>query len=117
MAHETWYDDAAGPLVRPYAITRGRTRSSRIELDLMTIVVAVAIERPSTGLEPEARRILELCAEPISIAEVSAALKVPLGVVKVLVGDLIERGQMIYRAGITPAPDVLQAVLDGIRRL
>jgi uncharacterized protein DUF742 len=136
---ETWFDDAAGPLVRPYTVTRGRTRTSRIELDLVTLIVAVPhspahssghsmshADGYSDGqdgsggpeaLEPEYREILTLCRLPTSIAEISARLNLPLGVVKVLVGDLIERRQVIYRSGITPAPDVLQAVLEGIRRL
>jgi Protein of unknown function (DUF742) len=118
---ETWYDDAAGPLVRPYAMTRGRTRTSRIELDLVTLIVAVPTP-PDDGLDraaldPEYVSILQLCRRPTSIAEISAALNLPLGVVKVLVGDLIEHRQVIYRSGLQPAPDVLQAVLDGIRRL
>lgn len=117
---ETWYDDAAGPLVRPYAVTRGRTRASRIELDLVTLVVAVPTPPPGSdrlALDLEYEAILRLCRRPTSIAEISAALDLPLGVVKVLVGDLIEQRQVIYRSGLRPAPDVLQAVLDGIRRL
>lgn len=121
---ETWFDDAAGPLVRPYTVTGGRTRTSRIELDLVTLVVAVphvpgSAEGPINpeAVDPEYRAILELCRLPTSIAEISARLDLPLGVVKVLVGDMIERRQVIFRAGIAPAPDVLQAVLEGIRRL
>jgi hypothetical protein len=114
---QTWFDDAAGPLVRPYTMTRGRTRTSRIELDLVTLVVAIPHSPQEAGTEPEYRDILALCRLPTSIAEISAELDLPLGVVKVLVGDLIERRQVIYRSGISPAPDVLHAVLEGIRRL
>jgi hypothetical protein len=80
-------------------------------------VVAIPHSPQEAGTEPEYRDILALCRLPTSIAEISAELDLPLGVVKVLVGDLIERRQVIYRSGISPAPDVLHAVLEGIRRL
>jgi hypothetical protein len=51
------------------------------------------------------------------VAELSAALKLPLSVVKILIGDLIERRLVIFRAASTPDPNVLQAVINGIRRL
>jgi hypothetical protein len=117
MTDETFYDDAAGPLVRPYAMTRGRTRASRVELDLVTLVVAVPSQQNVPNAEPEYWSILSMCRQPTSIAEISAGLDLPLGVVKVLVGDLIDMRRVIYRSGVAPAPDVLQAVLDGIRRL
>jgi uncharacterized protein DUF742 len=117
MSEETWFDDAAGPLVRPYAMTRGRTRTSRIELDVVTLVLAVPYDPNVPITEPEYWSILTMCQRPTSIAELSAKLDLPLGVIKVLVGDLIERRQVIFRSAMTPEPEVLQAVLDGIRRL
>ena len=67
--------------------------------------------------DPEYRRILELCRFPVSVAEVSAALQLPLGVVKILLGDLLERRLLIHRPAAAPAPDVMRKVLDGLRRL
>ncbi|MBR8744591.1 DUF742 domain-containing protein [Nocardiopsis sp. MG754419] len=115
-------DAPAGPLVRPYTITKGRTRPSAEGggLDLITIVRAVEGhgERPRG---PERQAILDLCRRPISVAEISARLDIPLTVVRVLLGDLITQGAVRTRAAtpMTKLPEkkVLQAVLDGIRRL
>ncbi|MQY30658.1 DUF742 domain-containing protein [Nocardia aurantia] len=119
---QPWFDDEAGPLVRPYAVTRGRTLGAGRELDMLTVVMtnssAVSLRRP----EPEYPEILRLCHVPQSVAEVSAVLRLPLAVTKILVGDLISDGHLNFR---TPdrtdagAGDitVLRAVLDGIRKL
>ncbi|WP_024806289.1 DUF742 domain-containing protein [Nocardia sp. BMG51109] len=123
MSHprESWYDDEAGPLVRLYAVTRGRGGSARPYLNLLTLVVADGFGPPSRS-EPEYAAILRLCRTPQSVAEVSAQLGLPLTVTKILIGDLIDEGRLIFR---TPpptdsgAPDIglLQAVLNGIRAL
>jgi hypothetical protein len=68
-------------------------------------------------LDPEYLMILELCQTPTSVAEVSAKLNLPLGVVKVLLGDLIDQRLLIFRAALTPDNEVLQKVLNGIRKL
>ena len=116
---ESWYDEMAGPMVRPYAVTRGRTRSNRPDLDMITLVVAI---HPGNGvLDREYAEILRLCQRPLSVAEISAQLDMALAVVKILIGDLIEEGHLLFRAPPTavdnPDLDILQAVLDGIRRL
>lgn len=116
---QTWFDDAAGPLVRPYAVTRGRTRSTQIELEMITLVVA--LQRPDhpevMRLDPEHIEILRRCQRPTSVAEIAAAVHLPLSVVKILIGDLIERQMVIFRTSTTPDVNVLQAVINGIRRL
>ncbi|MBB6119383.1 DUF742 domain-containing protein [Nocardiopsis algeriensis] len=115
-------DAPEGPLVRPYTMTRGRTRpcGSGPRLDLITIVVA-ARGRQEQVAEPEREAILRLCGRPISVAEISARLDIPLTVVRVILGDLLADGDIRTRAAVpvTQLPDkkVLQAVLDGIRRL
>ena len=118
--HETWFDEAAGPLVRPYAVTGGRTRSSGRELDLITLVVAVPTEE-SPAAAPDHERVLDKCEKPQSVAEVAAHLELPLGVAKVLISDLLDRGRLEVRSdwGASVAPDtqVLQQVLDGIKTL
>lgn len=109
--------------VRPYALTGGRVRSST-ELALETIVRTTSRGASLTERLPtESRRILELCEEPTSIAEVSAHLSIPLGVARVLVGDLVTEGHLDSHA--TPAtgdgsrPDLrlLERVLDGLQAL
>lgn len=120
-ASEAWFDEAAGPLVRPYALTRGRTRSSKIELDLVTLVVALQPEVHAQIVEAECANVLWVCEHPLSVAEVAAKVDLPLCVVKVLLSDLIERNYVIYRTGWgstqTPDMNTMQKVLDGIRRL
>jgi hypothetical protein len=119
-----WYDEAAGPLVRPYAITSGRTpsASARAQLDLSTQVMTLRTVTDQAGLTPEHLAIKQLCQRPLSVAELAVHLDLPLGVVRVLCGDLIERGVVITRSPSTQpaaAPDreLLQAVLDGLSKL
>jgi hypothetical protein len=116
-----WFDEAAGPLVRPYAVTRGRTRANRYELDLITLVVALQPEVHAAVVDTECSRILRVCVFPQSVAEVAARVDLPLGVVKVLISDLIERRYLIFRESPSPVerPDLtlMQKVLDGIRKL
>jgi hypothetical protein len=116
---DRWYDEAAGPMVRPYAMVRGRTRPQNLGLDLVTQVrTARALSDPS-GWSLEHLEIIELCRQPLSVAEVAAYLDAPLMVVKVLLSDLIQRGDILARspAQVVTMPDrnLLQAVLDGVR--
>nr|WP_042180890.1 DUF742 domain-containing protein [Kibdelosporangium sp. MJ126-NF4] len=118
---DKWVDDEAGPLVRPYAMTRGRTRPANRDLNMITLVVAAKDVIDTVTLDADYVAILELCHHPLSIAELAARLDVPIVVVKVLVSDLIELREVIAR---NPSRDVkvpdmklLQAVLDGVRRL
>nr|WP_255430103.1 DUF742 domain-containing protein [Streptomonospora sp. PA3] len=112
---------AAGPLVRPYTVTGGRTRPVEAGLDMISIVVATRERRDWGALEPEHAAILRLCDRPVSVAELSAQLDLPMTVVKVLLSDLIADGDILARAPMPasepPHMSVLQAVLDGIRRL
>src|SRR3569833_3814941 len=116
------FDDAAGPVVRPYAVTRGRTRSRGRPLDLIAVVVGGV---PSTAdrmwLEPEHLRLLARCRRPITIADLASDMDLPLGVVRVLLGDLRDRG--LARVS-SPAPSefardeaVLRMVLDELNSL
>jgi hypothetical protein len=114
---DAWFDD---PLVRPYAVTGGRTRSTQLGLDLITLVVAL---RPAAevDLQAEYANALDACQQPISVVEVAAKVDLPLQVVKVVLSDLITQGLVIFRSANptneAPSQHVLQAVLDGIRRL
>jgi hypothetical protein len=116
---ETWDDDDLGPLVRPYTVSRGRTRTGQPDLKVITLVLAPhPFEQISTaGLDYEHIQILKLCGRPLSIVEISSHLQLPLSVTKILVADLIERALLIFRSAVTPDVKVLQAVIHGIRRL
>lgn len=116
------FDGDPGPLVRPFAVTRGRAGRDQHKLDILTVVMAARSETDVTGLDREYREILRLCQHRImSIAEIAAHMNLLLAAVKVLVSDLIDSGLLIYRTS-RPAADVpdirlLQAVLDGVRKL
>ncbi|GAA2672595.1 DUF742 domain-containing protein [Streptomyces lunalinharesii] len=121
-----WFDDEAGPVVRPYAMTRGRTRTAAEgRLDLIALVVAESrAEGTITDqtLSPEHVDIVELCREvPQSVAELAAEFDLPVGVVRVLIGDLLDAGLVHVTRPVPPAelPDeqVLREVIDGLRAL
>jgi hypothetical protein len=116
-----WLDEDAGPVVRPYALIGGLARGSGQRLDLLDMVRAArwgAQEPPQ--LSPEQAELLQRCQMPTPIAELAAGLDLAVGVIRILVGDLRERGLVtIHRA--EPAAfsnlKILQEVVDGLRRL
>ena len=113
-----YYEDPASSFVRPYVFTGGRTRS-QFELSLETLV-SVVPGRAATRLGGEHAAVVELCREPRSVAEVAAVLTVPLGVARVLVGDLAGAGVVaVHRSVGAGGPDLalMERVLGGLRRL
>ena len=119
---ERWFDQEAGPVVRPYAVTKGRTlSSSAASLGLIDVVAATG-ERPSEHFRPgpEHRRILGVCRRPTPIVDLTSEIDLPLGVVRVLLGDLLGEGMLrIVSAQRQPVPDqrLLRMVLDGLESL
>ena len=111
-----------GSLVRPYARTRGRTRTD-YDLAIETLVSTSERGRAPQGpASPEHRSISELCVEARSVAEVAAHLRLPLGVVRVLIGDMAGLGLvLIHESGMVvgdrPSMEFLERVLSGLRRL
>jgi len=99
---QSWFEPVADPpanprqavesevdnlVVRPFIVTSGRTRPLRDDLRIETLVQA----RPaalSAPLRFEERTIVRLCQRPLSIAEIASALGVPIGVARVVIGDL-----------------------------
>jgi hypothetical protein len=117
-----WLDDEAGPVVRPYAMTRGRTRPSSGEFDLIALIVAIQpAAAVSAGLGPEQTVIIDMCQHPLSVAEISAHLDLPVGIVRVLLGDLLDSGFILTREPRrmmqSPGEPVLKAVINGLRSL
>jgi hypothetical protein len=109
-------------LIRPYVLTRGRTRAPGPLLALEATVRAIAAsEGFPFGAPPESRRIVELCTPSMSLAEVAARMLLPIGVVRVLIGDLASAGAvLVYDSRrIDAATDIrlLERLLDGIRAL
>ncbi|MER5894469.1 DUF742 domain-containing protein [Streptomyces sp. NPDC001876] len=114
---------AHNPLVRPYAMTGGRTRP-RYQLAIEALVSTTADPSRLQGQLPEHQRICRLCIEIKSVAEVSALLSIPLGVARILVADLAEAGLVAIHqpggdeaAGGQPAVTLLERVLSGLRKL
>jgi len=108
---------------RSYVYTRGRTRSN-VDLPLETLVQVTPQGQSATPrLALERKKIVSLCTAPISIAEVSAHLSIPLGVARVLVGDMTEEGFLkSYKPqhaknGERPDLKLLERVLDGLQAL
>jgi hypothetical protein len=121
----SWLDHEAGPVVRPYALTSGRTApAGDTVLDLITVLTATGLppsadQAPELG--PEHRKLVGLCLEPATVADLAADVGLPLGVVRVLLADLIQQGWVIVRTRRTARPQVsislLQEVLNGLRAL
>jgi len=119
------YDDDhdAEPLIRPFAMTGGRTRP-RYELAIEALVSASVDPARLATLLPEHQRICSLCTEVKSVAEVSALLNLPLGVARILVADLAEAGLVAIHqpaaggeSGNQPDVTLLERVLSGLRKL
>lgn len=111
------------PLVRPYAMTGGRTRP-RYQLAIEALVSTTADPSSLHGQLPEHQRICRLCIEIKSVAEISALLHIPLGVARILVADLAEAGLVAIHppggdeaAGGQPDVTLLERVLSGLRKL
>src|SRR5258708_36634240 len=119
---ERWFDHEAGPVVRPYALTMGRTTpGGGASFGLIDVVVATG-ERPSEHfrLGPEHRRILSFCRRPMTIFDLTSDIDLPIGVVRVLLGDLTCHGWLrIVSAQQQPVPDrtLLRMVLQGLESL
>jgi hypothetical protein len=117
-----WVDEEAGPVVRHYAMTSGRTRPTRGEFDLITLIVAArGSGAADSSLQPELLAIIRICQRPVSVAELATELDLPAGTVRVLLGDLLDRGFIRTRppvpAAQLPTERVFKAVLDGLRSL
>lgn len=113
--------DDLGALVRPYAMTHGRTRPRSDAFDLIALVVSTDTPTTAFDLEPEHLAILELVGQPTSVAEISARMDLPVGVVRILLDDLRAAGAVIIRAPMSvskqPNKRVLRSVINGLRAL
>jgi len=109
---------------RLYTVTGGRTIARDSVFDLVTLVVSEG-EPPERGMQSEHVRILRLSRRPIAVVELSARLALPVGVVKILLGDLLEAGRITARhpkssepeADRLPPPETLKKVLRALQNL
>ena len=111
---------AAARFVRPYTITAGRTKSA-VDLPVeATLRQQPALPGAVADLAAGAQRVLSLCDQK-SVAEVSALASMPIGVVRVLLGDLVEQGLVQVQATITESSskderiELIERTLRGLR--
>jgi hypothetical protein len=119
---DRWLDREAGPVVRPYAVTKGRTQPRGEQSFGLIDVVFTTGERPPTHFRPgpEHRRILTLCRRPTPVADVIFEIDLPIGVVRVLLGDLAGEGMLrVILTQSEPGTEqrLLRMVLDGLESL
>lgn len=112
-------------VVRPYALTGGRTRAN-LQLELETLVStseAAAAQGDQLAVQFEHRAIMEECRTPRSVAEIAALLRVPLGVARVLISDAAGAGLISVHETVSGNDDaeahlmLMERVLSGLRRL
>jgi Protein of unknown function (DUF742) len=119
---DSWLDRAAGPVVRPYAMTKGRTGpSDGTSFGLIDVVTASDLRPPeAVRLSPEHRQILSSCRRPITVVDLASDIDLPVGVVRVLLGDLAGYGMLqilpVTRGPVTDTR-LLRDILDGLRAL
>jgi hypothetical protein len=122
-AQDRWLDRDAGPVVRPYAVSKGRTIPTG-DIPFGLIDVVVATDKPPADAfrpGPEHRQLLRMCGRPVTVVDLAGDIDLPLGVVRVLLSDLSSRG-MIEVTDMTakgPVTDqrLLRNILDGLRAL
>lgn len=110
----------AGIPERLYVITRGRSGlAEQTTFDLVTLIVSRS--EPTPTMQPEHAAILRICESPLSVAEISAYLRLPVSAVTVLLADLLAEEQIEARACVPQAilPDraLLEAVMHGLQKL
>ncbi|WP_436535915.1 DUF742 domain-containing protein [Actinoplanes sp. HUAS TT8] len=104
-------------MVRPFMLTGGRTRPAHDGLRLETPLRA-APAALSAPLRFEYHRVVELCRQPRSLADLSAALVAPVGVLRVIVGDLLTDGYLrIEQQPEVFSTDLIERIRDRIRAL
>ncbi|GAA5123202.1 DUF742 domain-containing protein [Pseudonocardia adelaidensis] len=114
--------EAGASAVRPYAWTRGRTKSG-LDLAIEALVSTSQRAKDQMGLlQMEHRAVAELCEQTRSVAEVAALLSIPLGVARVVLGDMVGLNlvtvhQTASSAGTEPDLALMERVLSGLRRL
>ncbi|MFD6423005.1 DUF742 domain-containing protein [Streptomyces sp. NPDC060198] len=107
---------------RLYTLTGGRSRTDSDAFDLVTLVVSEC--EPAPGMQSEHVAILRMCERPTAVVEIAATLKLPVGIIRIMLGDMLDTGRISARhprtarvADRLPDPDILEQVLVGLRNL
>jgi len=116
-----WLDRDAGPVVRPYALTGGRTRPIGETFDLLALVASVDVGYlDNMLLEPEYLEVMRQCRQPKSVADLASDLDLPLGVVRILLSDMRQNGLVTIRQPTRTRladPQLLKDVANALRKL
>jgi hypothetical protein len=121
--HEPSLPVREASLVRPYTLTAGRTETSvdlPLEAPVQTLQAALAHKWPLNDVRD---KIIQLCIKSPSVAEISARLDLPLGVARVLVGDLVMSGYLRVHRTLTDRStrderhELIGRTLRGLRAL
>jgi Protein of unknown function (DUF742) len=104
--------------LRPFVLTSGRVDGPDPTIGVETQVTVHPGAQPAR-LPPEQRAIVALCVEPLSVAEISARLRMHLGVTRILVGDLRAAGLLDVHVlkNDFPDPDTILRVIRGLRSI
>lgn len=115
--------DPRGQLIRPYAVTRGRTEPTR-EIAIESVLVTTPQGRQEAAFAGrDKHRIADLCdGHALSLAEIASHMRVPLGVARVLVADMATEGMLTLHESATTEGyeermELLERVLSGLRNL
>ena len=118
---ERWLDAEAGPVVRPYALTGGRTRHAGESFDLVATVTATRAFSDLAALAPEHISVLRLARARTTVADIASDVDLPLGVVRIILADLRELGLVAIGTPVVMAERIdkhtLTEVLNGLRGL
>ena len=110
---------ATGRLIRPYAMTGGRTLAET-EISLEAQIQATTRASQHLGAYRwEAAKVVELVQSPMALIEIAARLQIPIGVARVLVADLVNDGAVMLHIPVKQQSfaSLLERVLDGVRNL
>lgn len=113
------HEEMERSLVRPFLLTKGRTRSAGVPVVMESLVDRNPIDDETRSkLDRTQRDIYDTLTERLSAAEISAALRLPLGVICVLVGDMGGDGVLqVHKAADLGDENLLRRLIDGVRAL
>jgi len=117
---DQWHDRGAGPVVRPYALTGGRTRPTGEIIDLLALVASTDATMDELLLQPEYVAVIRQCRQPKPVADLASDLDLPLGVVRILLSDMRDQGLVVIRPPLRSRmsdPKLLKDVADALRKL
>lgn len=120
MRGDQWHDRGAGPVVRPYALTGGRTRPTGEIIDLLALVASTNATMDELLLQPEYVAVIRQCRQPKPVADLASDLDLPLGVVRIMLSDMRDQGLVVIRPPLRSRmsdPKLLKDVADALRKL